>query len=98
MPIIAPPENYVGGLAVSAESLAIMRVRMFVERELDQRAADGFSARLFYPGTNTKDSMIDADSPIDLDANKCSIWESALGIGRARRLGVINWLLNVCCL
>jgi len=98
VPVIAPPENLVVGLPVSAESLAIMRVRKFLERELDQRAVEGLSPDLFYAGANAMILKVDVDPLGAHRTKKCSFWEISLGIGRERRLKAINWLLSVCCL
>jgi hypothetical protein len=98
VPIIAPPENHVVGSPVSAEGLAVLRVKKFLERELDQRAVEGRTADFFHAGTNAINMTIDADSPGAHRTIRCSFWEDALGIGKQRRLKVINWLLNVCCL
>ena len=70
-----------------------MRVKKFLERELDQRSVEGLSTGFFNPGTSTSSS---ADFLEDFRGS--SFWDDALGIGRDARLRAINWLLNVCCL
>lgn len=94
VPVIAPPIDYAGGLSVSPESLAITRLKRFLERESDQRSVEGFSADLLYSGTGDV-SMIDSPA---LAADTCAFWEGALGIGGETRLKVVEWLLKVRCL
>jgi len=95
VPIVAPPENHVVGPPISAESLAVIRIRKFLERELDQRAAEGLSPDLLYAGTNSMSSLVDV-GPLGAHRRKtCSIWEGVLGIGKERRLKAIHWLLSV---
>lgn len=91
VPVIEPPKDYVGGSPISPESLAITRVKRFLQRELDQRSVEGFPADHLHPGISSV-SMIDSPA---LGATTCAFWEGALGIGGETRLKVVKWFLNV---
>lgn len=102
VPIIAPPEGYVGKFPQSAETLAKMRLKRYLEREASGRQTDGLPPGIcLRPPLWMVKAAIDEGIPLVHDENMwvddvVVEWEVVLGVGRKRRQAAIKWLLDVC--
>lgn len=98
VPIIAPPVDHIASLPLSPETLAKVRLTKFLDREKEQRRRDGLIADISAhpPGwiPETHEDNCDDNQNLN-DDSAASEWEADLRIGKLRRLGAINWILDV---
>jgi len=97
VPIIAPPADHITGMTINSETLAKSRLKKYLERERDLMFADGLpSGPLFCKGGK---AVLQADNTVEVSESiiiqSQDLWEVALGIGKEKRLRVINWILGV---
>ena len=96
VPIVAPPADHITGMSINSETLAKLRLKRYLEREWDLTLADGLpSDPLFYQGRKAgHQAFTDNTSEVSVMQSR-DLWEVALGIGKEKRLSVIDWILGV---
>ncbi len=97
VPIVAPPADHVIGISINSETLAKSRLKKYLKREQDLRLADGLlSDPLLCHGRKAgHHALIGLGDSESISMRSQDMWEIALGIGKERRLRVIDWILGV---
>ena len=100
VPIIAPPIDYVPKLPPTPETLAKIRLRRYLEREVEGRELDGLPIDIAHnlPSSRMR-NFVDEDEFHHISESEfddlATEWEAILGLGKKRRESVVNWLLDV---